>query len=658
VSQPRRHATEPDPLTGFVPRAAVAVFAIGVAVVVRVPLERTLEGRNTFLLLEPAIAIAAWYGGRVSGFTATVAAVVVSLALYVRPEGGLPAWPDTLALLLFTVNGVLITLLSSGLRSAYQRERGARRVAEESARRNDDLQRLSLALNRPLAPKALAQTAIEQSVRLLGASGGVIATGRSSEPKLKIRAGFGYTGGITSGEASNDPDSMLGGVVATGEPVILRGRVERASRYPDLAARFQADGDSIILPLLYQDAATGAIYLNFDGRTNYGTSDREFLRSIGAQCGSALERSLLIEQAAAMAVKEQARAAELDTILESIGHAVLVANDEGQIILGNTAVQRLLGRRIERIDQLPPAAADSPTPHNSTNRYLSHSPIRPNRWLEVSKFRVKAEGESSEVALVRDVTQVVEVDLQREAFLGVLSHELRTPVTSILLAVDLLRRSDPSNWDRALNLLADVDAELNRLYVIVEDLMVLTRSERGVLEVATEPVLVHRIVHDVVERMTLGDPDVPIEFTSAEYLPPVEAEPIYVQQITRNLISNAIKYGRNSHHPIEVRISSSEGKVETRVLDRGVGLGEDEADKLFRLFYRNPKAMGIAPGAGIGLYVCRLLAEAMHGSMWARPREGGGAEFGFSLPVVREAFPARKRSGRRRAEREGATTLQ
>ena len=656
MSEPNRRAGA-DPLSGFVPRAVVAVLAIGIAVLLRIPLEASLEGRNMFVLLEPAIAVAAWYGGRVSGFTATVAAILAALVFYIKPTGGLPGSADTLALALFSINGVLLTLLSSGLRGAYQRERGARRVAEASAHRNDDLQRLSLALNRPMSPSSLAQTSIEQSVRLLGASGGIIATGRATDARLIIRAAFGYTGGVTGGEASNEPDSMLGQVVASGEPVILRGRNERASRYPDLADRFRSDGDSIVIPLLYEDNSTGAIYLNFDGRTGYGNADRDFLRSIGAQCGSALERSLLIERAASMAVQQQAHAAELDTILESIGDAVLVANSQGAITIANAAAARLLGGVPRRIDELPAAAEDAPAQASGPNRYLARSAVRPDRWLELARFRVKADVESSEVVLVRDVTLSVEADLQREAFLGVLSHELRTPVTSILLAVDLMRHLDGRDWDRALNLLADVDAELNRLYVIVEDLMVLTRSERGVLELLSEPVLVHRLLRDVVRRVNLTDPDVRVEFTAAANIPPVEAEPTYVQQIARNLISNAIKYGGGTE-PIEVQVSARAGKVETRVLDRGVGFGPDEAEKLFTLFYRNPKAAGIAPGAGIGLYVCRLLAEAMHGTMWARPRRGGGSEFGFSLPVVREAASPRNHAPERRKAVEGATALQ
>ena len=86
-------------------------------------------------------------------------------------------------------------------------------------------------------------------------------------------------------------------------------------------------------------------------------------------------------------------------------------------------------------------------------------------------------------------------------------------------------------------------------------------------------------------------------------------------------------------------MSQAQHMIEVRVLDRGVGLGPGDDERLFTLFYRNPKAVRSAPGAGIGLYVCRLLAEAMGGSTWARSRPGGGAEFGFALPLVIDVEP-------------------
>ena len=74
------------------------------------------------------------------------------------------------------------------------------------------------------------------------------------------------------------------------------------------------------------------------------------------------------------------------------------------------------------------------------------------------------------------------------------------------------------------------------------------------------------------------------------------------------------------------------------VLDRGKGFSAEEADKLFTPFYRSPSARARAAGVGIGLAVCKRLIEAQGGRMWARPREGGGADIGFALPIVAEGL--------------------
>ncbi len=644
-------------------RIAFGIGAIFVAVLIRLPLEPILGGRNTFLILEPAIAVAAWYGGFVSGGAATTTAIIAGVALYLSPAGSLAiaSRGDFLSLILFSVNGVLFTFLSSGLRSAYQRATRARVTAEESAIRNYRLQRISLALNRPMSTAVLAQEAIGEAVELLGANGGLVAVGRPGDRNLRVMAVHGYTGDVASGtEVPNDSGTPLGDVIRSGEPTILRNRRERRERYPSVADKFETEGDSIVLPLLYQDVSTGAIYLNFPASTNYGPDDRDFLRSIGAQCGSALARSILIEQTDAIAAKEHARAAELGTVLEAIGDGLLVGDSDGRVTLANPAAGRLLGRVPTRLSDLPahPDEVDA-ADEGPGDRYLVRSPIRSRGWLEVAHFPVTADPGSSDVVLIRDVTAAVEADLQRDAFLGVLSHELRTPITTIMVGVDLLRQADEiRSSEFCLDLLADIDADSTRLNRIVEDLLVLTRSERGALDASGEPVLVHRLVKGVVEREQHAWPGADIRLSVKDDLAPVEAEPTYVAQIVRNLLSNALKYGRAPGKPIEVVVSQREHLVEIRVLDRGVGIAPGEAERLFTLFYRNPKVVSTAPGAGIGLYVCRLLAEAMNGTAWARSRPGGGAEFGFSLPLM-DASGARHAgaNGRSHAVGSGATDL-
>jgi K+-sensing histidine kinase KdpD len=100
-------------------------------------------------------------------------------------------------------------------------------------------------------------------------------------------------------------------------------------------------------------------------------------------------------------------------------------------------------------------------------------------------------------------------------------------------------------------------------------------------------------------------------------------------------MGNAAKYG-GPEKTVKVVVSSGADEVQVRVLDEGPGFPDQEAGRLFELFYRSPTTASMAGGAGIGLFVCRRLIEAMGGRMWAQPRPTGGAEFGFALKVFNE----------------------
>jgi two-component system sensor histidine kinase KdpD len=118
-------------------------------------------------------------------------------------------------------------------------------------------------------------------------------------------------------------------------------------------------------------------------------------------------------------------------------------------------------------------------------------------------------------------------------------------------------------------------------------------------------------------------------------LPTVTADPTYAEQVIRNLLSNAAKYG-GLESTVVVRAERGEGEVIVRVLDDGPGFPIEERDRLFELFYRSARTATKASGAGIGLFVSARLVAAMGGRIWAARRESGGAEFGFALPELNE----------------------
>ena len=221
----------------------------------------------------------------------------------------------------------------------------------------------------------------------------------------------------------------------------------------------------------------------------------------------------------------------------------------------------------------------------------------------------------------------------RDAFVGVLSHEIRTPITTILGMSHLLRkRHESMSAETRGQYLDDIGAESDRLRRLTEDLLVLSRAEGRRLVVASSPIVMKHIVQRVVATERVRGTGHAIVMDSGRALPIVLGEEVYVEQVVRNLLGNAAKYSP-AGTTIRVSLTSAAGGVEFRVIDAGPGLPDGSAEKLFDLFYRAKPAIATTSGAGIGLFVCRELVQAMGGRIWAQQAPGGtGAEFGFWLP--------------------------
>jgi signal transduction histidine kinase len=233
----------------------------------------------------------------------------------------------------------------------------------------------------------------------------------------------------------------------------------------------------------------------------------------------------------------------------------------------------------------------------------------------------------------------------RDAFVGVVSHELRTPITTIYGMSRVLRRRlttmQPAD---VLQAVEDIEGEADRLRRLAEDLLVLSRAEGGGLVLSDEPLVVGHVVRRALAAERNRWPRHVFAAEISDDLPLVAGEDLSLEQVLRNLLGNAAKYGPEGE-PIQVVVAPHKGGVQVRVLDRGPGLPEGTGERLFELFYRAPEAVRMQSGAGIGLFVCRQLVEAMHGRIWARQRPEGGAEFVFWLPALDEGAADRHRMG-------------
>lgn len=233
---------------------------------------------------------------------------------------------------------------------------------------------------------------------------------------------------------------------------------------------------------------------------------------------------------------------------------------------------------------------------------------------------------------VTDISSRKAAEVIRDRFIDLLSHELRTPVTALFGFANLL--ATPGRIDPTLEreVLGDMAMEADRLQRMVENLIALARAERGAPMGGADPVLLQRLVPRVVAQEQRLWPAVRFEHRLPADLATVRGDEDYLGQVLRNLMSNAAKYAGDAG-PIEVTGTQLDERVLLTVSDRGPGFPPGEEESLFELYFRVDAVARDVPGAGVGLFVCRRIVEAMGGRISARLRPGGGAVLEVALPV-------------------------
>jgi signal transduction histidine kinase len=455
--------------------------------------------------------------------------------------------------------------------------------------------------------------------------------------KATVKAGLGSQGGYT---------------LATVGPVVLDDlATETRFRPPPLLVNHGVvSGLTVVIGS--PQAAHGVLGAHTDHHRVFAEDDVSFLQTVANVLEAAIERQEDEDRLNRLAVAENARAAQLRAVIQSIGDAVVVCDVLGVVLLANPAAELLLGSQIAdglpgilgAFEWPPEMEVGDLKPGEGMELRMVESPDGPDRagvlgdlWMELSAFPVlggeeEVSASGGTILVLRDVTAARNARSVRDAFLGILSHELRTPVTTIYGGSEMLaRRAGSVTEEERRDVFEDIRAEADRLYRLVENLLVLSHVERQGLQIDPEPVLLQRLIPRVIDSES-G------RWLSARFLtelppglPPVAAEETYLEQILRNLLGNAAKYGGQG--PVVVTATDVGSAIRVTVADTGPGFPEDEKDRLFDLFYRSPSLSRTASGAGIGLFVSRQLIAAMSGRMWAVNRDGGGAEFGFELPI-------------------------
>jgi signal transduction histidine kinase/putative methionine-R-sulfoxide reductase with GAF domain len=532
-------------------------------------------------------------------------------------------------------------------RSEELEQRVSERTAElEAAReRATEVARFSAAMLSVADRTEVGEALLETVARVSGALEGLVALVEPQTEKLTDIGSFGFPrDALERGTAS--PSSIrtpIRDATRAAQPMVIQDAHAFTKRYGKLASMVLQgeDRSRVAFPIRTADANIGGVTLGFELR-GFDENELDFFMSLANAAAHALERMRLSE------AEREARGM-LDTVVAQMPVGVTIAGRDGRPLYRNAALDRImLGREVA-----------GPADGAWTGLHPDGSRRGPGDWPEARSMAtgelvvneeirvVRADGTAAvimqtsapvidaaneivgAVVVTLDVTERKEAEQLRDAFLGVLSHELRTPVTTIYGAAQyLMARGERLDPDVRTELAGDIAAESERLDRMVDDLLVLARAERGMDLTAHGAALVQHRLRAVVASLAAAWPDRRFSCEIPEGVPPVTGDEAYLEHVLRNLLGNAAKYGKRD---ITAQVTVRSDTVTVTVLDDGPGVDPDQQERIFDLFTR-AKATSRLPGAGIGLFVVRRLVEAMGGRVTVANRPEGGAAFTVTLP--------------------------
>ena len=226
-----------------------------------------------------------------------------------------------------------------------------------------------------------------------------------------------------------------------------------------------------------------------------------------------------------------------------------------------------------------------------------------------------------------------QLDQMKSDFVGLVSHELRAPLTNINGGIELLQRIRPMPAKMEENL-SLVQAEVLRLTRFVETILDLTTLDAGKMPFYTTPVAIQSVTPVICQLIKYIPGAERVVWETEEPLPYVLADSQALTSIIFHLVDNAIKYAPEGR--IKISVWPENGVMNFRIKDQGPGISDDALPFLFQQFYRASSDSQTVYGHGLGLYIVRRMLEAMQGSIVVENNLDRGASFIFRLPIVKE----------------------
>jgi len=264
-----------------------------------------------------------------------------------------------------------------------------------------------------------------------------------------------------------------------------------------------------------------------------------------------------------------------------------------------------------------------------------HHPSGSVCWIHYYGRVFKNEkGEPTHAAgVIFDISDRKSVEQKKDEFIGIASHELKTPVTSIKAYTEILYDQFIEAGDnQSAVYLEKLNNQVDRLTRLIRDLLDATRISEGRLALRESSVDMNQLLRDTVEDMQNTSGKHTIELNLQD-LPAIQGDKERLRQVIVNLIANATKYSPEADRVL-IKTYRSNGNINIEVQDFGIGMSEETQSNLFERFFRsNDPSIGTFPGLGLGLYISMQIIKQHKGTIRVRSEKGNGSVFTIVLPV-------------------------
>ena len=347
----------------------------------------------------------------------------------------------------------------------------------------------------------------------------------------------------------------------------------------------------------------------------------------------------------------------MDAVINSMKDGLVVYDRDGKALLANTFMLSLFGTTADRVvghsaAEVAQITGEPPLPSTEPELVLTSRreeqgvaqtfEIDGPRKRFVRRVISPVIGEnvpvSGLVVVYQDVTDQKEVEQLKDDFLSIASHELKTPLTSIMGYAQLLSRRMSAGARRAGSddVLEVIENQCRRMKRLVEDLLDVSRVERGSLETSHAAVDLVELVGATVEKFSAASHEHELKVIGLEAALTVWGDEDRLEQVLTNLLSNAVKYSPDGGK-IEIRLSRDGDRAEVAVRDWGIGIPADQQDHVFSRFYQAESVVRSRRfgGMGLGLFISKAIVDEMGGSINVDSEVGKGSTFRFVLPLYK-----------------------